>query len=94
MNQASMLAGSPTNERNRLVAAGAIEHAVEQVDVALFLGEEMVQRQAAEVAVLQLGQLVEEDDRAAVAVAVEQGELALRLFPQRRPQQRQYRRNS
>ena len=39
----------------RLVAACPVEHSVEQVDVALFLGEEMMQRQAPDVAVLQVG---------------------------------------
>jgi hypothetical protein len=74
---------------DRLVAARAVQHAVEKVDVAFFLGKEMVERQSAEVAILQVSQLFEEDDRAAVAIAVEQGELALRFFLQCCSQKRQ-----
>ncbi len=74
------LSGIADQMIDRLVAAGAVEHSVEQVDVALFLGEEMVERQATDVAVLQVRELLEKDDRAAVAISVEQGELAAGLF--------------
>ena len=46
MNQASTLAGSPTSCSIASSQRRAVEHAVEQVDVALFLGEEMVELEA------------------------------------------------
>ena len=57
---------------DRLVAGLAVEHAVEQVDVARFVAEEMIEFEPADVAVLERRQRLEEDDRAGVAVAVEQ----------------------
>ena len=73
---------------NRLVAPGPVEHAVEQVEIPCFLGEEMEDFEPVHVAVFQTGKRFEEDDRSGIAVAVEQGEPAARLLGQGRPQQR------
>ena len=62
-----------------LVAFGAVEHAVEQVDILGLLGEEMMDLEPVHEAVLEPRQLLEEDDRLAVAIAVEEGEAAVRL---------------
>ncbi len=84
MNQPSTSAASGTRCADRLLAARAVEHAVEQLDVLLLGVEEMVDFEPAEMLVLERGERLEEDHRAAVAVAVQQSEAALRLIFQRR----------
>jgi hypothetical protein len=69
------------------VAPRAVEHSVEQFDVALLLVEEMVEFEPVEVTVFQPCKLLEEDDRAAVAVAVQEREAAPRFLLQQRPEQ-------
>ena len=76
-----------------LVAFGAIEHAVEQVDILGLLGEEMMDLQPVHETVLEPRQRLEEDHRLAVAIAVEEGEAAVRLGQQRGLQQRHDRRD-
>src|SRR4030095_13323680 len=71
-----------------LVAPVAVEHAVEQVDLAFFLVQEMEELQATHVAVLEGRQRLEENDRTGIAVAVEQSEAAARLLGKRRTDQR------
>ena len=79
MNQPSTSAGIGTSAADRVLAARAVEHAVEQLDVLLLGVEEMIDFEPAEILVLQPGERLEEDHRAAVAIAVEQGEAAVRL---------------
>ena len=67
---------------DRFLQPPAIEHAVEQFDVLLFLVEEMVDFEPTEVLVLQRGKSFEKNHRLAVAIAIEQGEAALRLLAQ------------
>ena len=93
MNQASTSLGSIDQILDRLVASLAVEHAVEQLDVALLVAEEMIKLEPAEIAVLEGRQFLQEDDRVGVAVAVEEGEAALRLGAQRRLDQRYHRRD-
>src|SRR4029079_9506153 len=77
----------------RFVTSLAVEHAVEQVDVTLFIAEEMIKLEPPKVAVLQRRQLLEKDDRIGITIAVKQGETALRLGTQRRLDQRHDRRD-
>ena len=93
MNQPSTSAASGTSAGDRLVQPLAVEHAVEQLDVLLLGIEEMIDLEPAEMLVLERRERFEEDDRAAVAVAVEQGEAALRLLAQQGPDQRHDRRD-
>ena len=78
---------------DRLAAARGIEHAVEQVDFALLLGEEVEQLEPPHVTVLELGQPLEENHRLAVAIAVEQSESAGRFHAQGGADQRHDRRD-
>ena len=93
MNQPSTSSGIADQMLDCCLTRGLVEHAVEQVDVLLFFGEEVVQFEPAEISVFELGQRLEEDDRVAVAVAVEEGEAAVRLLAQRGPDQRDHRRD-
>ena len=80
MNQPSTSAASGTSAAIASSQPLAVEHAVEQLDVLLLGVEEMVDFEPAEMLVLQARERLEEDHRAAVAVAVEQGEAAVRLI--------------
>src|SRR5438270_7588563 len=60
--------------RYRLLQTFAAQHAVEQLDVLLLGVEEMIDFEPAEMLVLQSCERFEKDHRAAVAIAVEQGE--------------------
>jgi hypothetical protein len=92
MKKAAMSSGS-TRCSSTSLAFGAVEHAVEQVDILRFLGEEMVDLEPLHVAVLEPRELFEEDHRLAVAIAVEEGEAALRLLDHRGLDQRHDRRD-
>ena len=72
---------------NRFLAPLSVEYPVEERDVAFLLGKEMKEGEPIDVAVLQVCEFLEEDDRAAVAIPVQQGELALRLVLHRRSDQ-------
>ncbi len=72
MKKASISAGS-TRCSKHLATFGAVEPAVEQLDVLHLLGEEMVDFEPAHVAVLEPRQLLQEHDRLAVPIAVEAG---------------------
>jgi hypothetical protein len=66
------------------VRLGAIEATVEEIEIVVdFVLEEVVEREAGKEPVLQIGKLVEEHDRLAMAVAVEKGEAAVRFLDQR-----------
>ena len=58
MNQASTSLRLVDQMLDRLVAGLAVEHAVEQLDVALLVAEEMIELEPADVAVLQRRQLL------------------------------------
>jgi hypothetical protein len=62
MKKAATSAGS-TRAGEDLAAFGAVEHAVEQLDILHLLGEEMVDLEAAHEAVLEAGELFQEDHR-------------------------------
>src|SRR6476646_7654912 len=76
---------------DRFLTTGTVEHAVEKPDLLLLLVEEMIEFEPIEIFVFEICERVQEDDRAAVAVAVEQSEAALRLQPKRGLDQRQHR---
>ena len=65
------------------LALGLVDPAVEQVDVLLLAAEDVDQREAVEVGVLEVLELLAEHDRAGGAVAVDQREAAVRLGRER-----------
>ena len=77
-----------------LVALRAIEHPVEQGNILGLFRKEMMDFQPIHETILELRQRVEEDDRAAVAIAVEEREPALRLVEHGRFQERHDRRDA
>ncbi|MNG99807.1 hypothetical protein D3C79_589860 [compost metagenome] len=84
-------AGNVQPARKQLAAFVGVDAAVVQVNILLFAAEHENQVQAVEVTVFQVFELVAEQRPRTGAVAVQQGETAVRLAGQRSGDDRQYR---
>ena len=71
-----------------------VQQAVEQIDFLRFVADHVVQRQAVQVAVLEVLEFFGEHDAREFAIAVDQGEAAARLRFQRGHDQREHRRDA